>query len=286
VDIIYSKQAKYRCVEESKIETANSTVYQAQDLELGRTVCVKIIRFTGTNNALLPAELNRAMLEVKALVALSEQTTHVPVVYDVFFDEKSGELSIVMQWIHGDTLEKQFDHIPPVAFLGYIEKLCDILEKLEKLHMSHKDIKPANVMITQDRELFLIDFNLSISAPNQAEGTKNYKAPEMDTRSKTTRRDRVDIFSVGVMMYQYFTKTIPLRGVNYGIRSRRSKEILQQTWDFFQEPKEFIPDLHPEINDVIVKCMQLDPKQRYANARQLKRAVIAARKAVINGSRK
>jgi len=282
MELEFSPRIKYRLIDETKIETGNSTVYQAQDLNFNRTVCVKIIDFSSVQN--VDAEYNRAMLEIKSIVAISEHTTHVPIIYHTHFDRKNSKLYIVMQWINGNTLETKLSSAPPLIFLSYIEKLCDILEKLENQQMSHKDIKPSNIMITSDNEVFLIDFNLSISTPNQIEGTVNYKAPEMDTNSKSLARNQVDIFSIGVILYQYFTGKIPLRGTDYAMQSRRRSASSE--WDLFIEPITLNSEVEPCVNEIIVKCMKFDPKNRYRNARDLKRAIISAERTIRNGNKR
>lgn len=280
MELEFNHRIKYRLIDESKIETGNSSVYQAQDLSFNRTVCIKIIDFHSVQN--IDAEYNRAMLEIKSLVAVSEHTTHVPIIYNTFFDRTKAALYIVMQWINGSTLETKLTTSPPLVFLSYIEKLCDILEKLENQQMSHKDIKPANIMITPDNEVFLIDFNLSISTPNQVEGTLNYKAPEMDSNSRSLARNHVDIFSIGVIMYQYFTGIIPVRGTDYAMQSRRRSNSSE--WDLFTEPLSVTPNIDPCINEIIKKCMKYDPKNRYRNSRDLKRAIISAERTIRNGN--
>lgn len=282
MELEFNPRIKYRLIDESRIETGNSTVYQAQDLYFNRTVCIKIIDFSTVQN--VESEYNRAMLEIKSIIAISEHTTHVPIIYHTNFDRKTLKLYIVMQWINGKTLDAKLSSAPPIIILNYIEKLCDILEKLENQRMSHKDIKPSNIIITPDNEVFLIDFNLSISAPNQIEGTVNYKAPEMDTNSKSLARSQVDIFSIGVILYQYFTGKIPLRGTDYAMQSRRRSA--SSDWDLFIEPITLNPEIEPCVNEIIIKCMKYDPKNRYRNARDLKRAIISAERTIRNGNKR
>ena len=284
MEIAFNEFFKYRMIDDDKIETGNSTIYKAQDLEFNRTVCVKSIRFDKSSPS-FQEHRKRAMLEVKSLIAISELTMHVPSVYNVYFDDKNATLYIIMQWINGNTLTQVMDKISPSAFLKYMIELCEILEKLEFRKMSHKDIKPSNIMITPDNEICLIDFNLSISVPNQVEGTQNYKAPEMDLNSRSPSRNKVDIFSVGVIMYQFFTGKIPVRGIDYAIQSRRRNSSSFE-WDAFIEPVSIRPDLSQNINNIIVKCMKLNPDHRYIKAKDLKRDLIFAERSLRNGSKR
>ncbi len=265
------------------IQTGNSTVYKGQDLELNRSVCIKIINLKNGHSS-ITKDYERALLEIKALISVSELTTHVPVIYEVFFDRDKALLYIIMQWINGKTLAQKLSDVSPVGFLDYIEKLCSILEKLEHQKLSHKDIKPSNIIITSDDDVFLIDFNLSISTPNQVEGTPYYKAPEMDINSPSLSRSKVDIFSIGIIMYEYFTGKIPVRGVDYAVQSRR-RNTSNLEWEVFVNPKELVPELEPCIDEMITKCMKLDPKHRFRDSRELKRAIISAKRTIRNGSK-
>jgi serine/threonine protein kinase len=279
MELAFDQSMRYRLIDESKIETGNSTIYKAQDLSLNRTVCIKKIDFGNVQN--VEAEYNRALLEIKSIVSISEQTTHVPLIYHSYFSRREHSLYIIMQWINGKTLEQLFPNTPPLIFLKYMEKLCDILEKLEAQRMSHKDIKPTNIMITPENDVFLIDFNLTISTPNQTEGTLYYKAPEMDANSRSVSRSQVDIFSVGVIMYQFFTGKLPARGTDYAIQSRRRSNSTE--WDLFIDPITINSKITPCINELIKKCMKYDPKDRFRNARDLKRAITNAERGLRNG---
>ena len=283
MELIFDKQHRYRLSDDNKIGTNNSTIYKAQDLDYNRTVCIKVVQLDNSRSK-NSAEYKRAVLELKTIVSVSELTTHVPVIYNSFFEESTSRLYIIMQWINGLTLEEKISNTNPLQFLGYIKNLCDVLEKLEHLKLSHKDIKPSNIIITPDNDLFLIDFNLTISTPNQVEGTRYYKAPEMDSNSVSISRSNVDIFSIGVILYQYFTGTIPTRGTEYAILSRRNKGHSPE-WDTFIEPTTYNPGITPSINNIIVKCMKLNPKQRYNSSRELKRAIISAEKELRNGNK-
>ena len=161
---------------------------------------------------------------------------------------------------------------PELTFLQWMIELCNILSAMNKKHLAHKDIKPANIMITDSNELFLIDFNISIATPNLIEGTIHYKAPEMSQNSKYQGREKVDMFSIGVMLYEFYTGAVPVKTVDYAKnRSRGSFE-----WDIFVEPKTKNPKINDYINEIIVKCMKLDPRMRYRNYSELKNELVKA----------
>lgn len=277
MEIAYTKEHRYRFIEDSKIETDNSVIYRAQDLELNRNVCIKIIKIDGDSPREIQAKLQRSMLEVRAMVEISERTIYLPNIYSTYFDEDKSTLYIVMQWIQGTSLEEKM-HVPEMQFIRWMINLCDILSTMERRNLYHKDIKPGNIMIDPDNKLFLIDFNISVSTPNRVEGTPHYKAPEMDKDSKYMGREKVDMFAIGVMLYEYYTGELPKKGEHYAKNRRRGKF----QWDVFIEPIEKKPEMPQVINDIIVKCMKLDPKERYRNCSELKSELIRAERSLRN----
>lgn len=277
MEISFSKEHRYRCITDTKIETGCSTICQAQDLDLNRDVCIKMVKISGQNKKEVNLRLEKAMLEIKAMVRISEHTDRVPIIYETFFDETNLTLYIVMQWISGCSLKDKMG-VSEIQFIRWMIDLCDVLSLMERRHLYHKDIKPANIMINSKNELYLIDFNISVSTPNRIEGTVHYKAPEMDYDSKYMGREKVDMFAVGVMMYEYYAKEVPKRTKEYAKNSERGSF----EWDLFVEPIQKNPNIPTEINEIIIKCMKLDPKQRYRNNNELKNALKNAERSLRN----
>ena len=277
----FTSHHKFNLMEETAIETECGTLYKGMDLEFGRSVAVKLVRIQGENPKQKEANYKKAYSEVKAMVSLESENLPIPCVLETFFDIKSSNLCIVMQWINGENLSYHMNE-PELKFLRWIESLCGILETMERKHIYHKDIKPSNIMINEKGDLYLIDFNISISTPNLIEGTVNYKAPEMSPNSKYVGREKVDMFSIGVVLYEYYTGCVPIRGKDYA-KNRSRGEF---AWDNFTEPKEKKLEMNAAVNEMIVKCMKLDPKQRYRNYGDLKHAIGQAIRSIKNGQRK
>ena len=260
----FEKRFRYQLSEEDKIETLSGGLYRAQDLELGRTVAIKQVNITGENPSQRQANYEKARSEVQALLRIGDESVRVPKVYTTHYSEE-GVFYIVMEWIYGETLEKKAN-CNERQFLRYMDDLCYILSRMEQKRLYHKDIKPQNLMITPDDRLYLIDFNISISTPNHMEGTLHYQAPEMTDQLQYMGREKVDMFAIGVMLYEHFTGAVPVRGQDYARIHRRGPA----NWDRFIEPKEKNPQISDELNEIIVRCMKLDPKQRYGRIGELK----------------
>ncbi|MGI6731311.1 MAG: serine/threonine-protein kinase [Anaerovoracaceae bacterium] len=271
----FEKHQKYILIEETKIETGCGGLYQAQDLNLGRTVAVKYIQIPGEHRKEKQLYYQKSYSEIRAMVSLAEDNVNIPHIYETHYDEKNSVLYIIMEWIKGRTLADIMT-VPELTFLQWMINLCDILSVMERKNLYHKDIKPANIMITETDKLYLIDFNISIETPNLVEGTVNYKAPEMSRKSKYQGREKVDMFSIGVMMYGYYTGSVPVNPGDYA--KNRSRGPLE--WDKFIEPKEKNINMEESVNAIIVKCMKLDPKSRYRNYSELKYELVKAVKKI------
>lgn len=271
----------YNLIEETRIETTSGALFQAQDLEFSRTVAVKMVEIQGGNRYEKKQSYEKAYSEVRAMISLSEEHLPIPSIYETWYDENHSRLYIVMDWIKGETLDSHMSE-PEMKFIQWMIDLCDILDSMERKHLYHKDIKPSNIMIDKKDRLFLIDFNISISTPNLLEGTVNYKAPEMAANSKYVGREKADMFSIGVILYEFYTGEVPVRGKDYA--KNRSRGPLE--WDKFISPKEKNEKINDEMNEIIKKCMKLDPKQRYRNYADLRSTLIKARKGIQWAQRK
>lgn len=265
-ELVFTLKKKYLISSDSK-QTPNCTLFQATDTEFNRKVAIKAVPIEGKSQREIKAALDSARSEVNCMVFAEKKALAVPRVYDVYNDRKNNVFYIIMEWINGKTLrEKQ--KASDRQFIRWMADLCDILNELDKYHYHHKDIKPENLMITNDNRIYLIDFNISVSLPNMLEGTANYKAPEMDWDSKYVSRDRSDMFSIGVIMYERFTGELPLLCEHYGNPVGNGKE-----WGDFIEPKEVRSDIDPEINKIITRCMKLNPKSRFNSYGELAKAL-------------
>lgn len=265
----HSVTRKYLIKEEGKIQTSMGEISKAIDMDLKRTVAVKRVHIEGDRPADLNTNRAKAEFEVKLMLELEQDEIHIPRIYDFWYNAKTRDLYIVMEWVYGETLHEKMGNMTSYAFLSYMKDLCIILEAMSRRKLYHKDIKPENIMITKRGTLYLIDFNISLSVANLEEGTEFYRAPEMERGSQTTARDKVDMFAIGVMMYQFYAGHLPKKPVDYAKGSSFGSK--KNCWAKFKEPKDYKPDLPKEINDVIVRCMKYAPNERYSNIQALRR---------------
>ena len=259
MNIEYSQKHSYEITDSIETTSGAGALHKAKDLVLGRTVAIKAMKILGDKPYEREGNYKKALSEVKAMVQIGNLNLHVPKIYDVYYDQKAQYIYIVMDWIDGTTLTQKMDSANERDFIGWIGEICNILKEMSKKKLYHKDIKPDNIMITHRGDAFLIDFNISISTPNLDEGTIQYKAPEMDRGSRYVGREKVDMFSIGMILYEYYTGKPAMLGKDYAEGSLRGPF----QWERFIEPINKNPNMKKEINDIIVKCMKLDPKDRY-----------------------
>lgn len=264
MDLKFDEKQFYRFDDAVHI-TPNSELYKAMDLTLGRNVALKKVKVNGSNKREVQANYQRAIQEVKTMVQITELTAKIPNIYGMYFDEGNADLYIIMQWINGETLADKMQHnVSGMVFVRWMQELAGILNVMSQKHFCHKDIKPDNIMFNTNDDLYLIDFNISVSVPNQVEGTMFYKAPEMDFGSTTVARDKVDMFAIGVLLYQQFTGKLPQRMIDYDVYDYQGEK-----WDIFNEPITINPQIDSKLNEVIVKLMKYNPKERYRSYNEL-----------------
>lgn len=182
-----------------------------------------------------------------------------------------------MQWIAGATLREKINRNKDIQrSVKWIMDLCGILYYMHRNRYQHRDLKPENIQITPTNEVYLLDFNITLKTPNKHSGTPAYAAPEMLPDYAIVGNDQVDIFSIGKLLYELLAGVRPMHQEHYYGTDSHSKE-----WSRFVEPKEINPQITDSLNEVIIKCMKLNPTDRYLNAQDLKNALYIAKKNTI-----
>ncbi len=192
-------------------------VYKATDIELGnRLVAVKEMSQRGLNGREKAEAVRGFKREALMLAAL--QHAHLPRIYDHFLE--NGHWYLVMDFIAGETLENYLHRMPgrrlPLEeVLDYGMQLCAVLDYLHTQHppIIFRDLKPANIMRSNEGQLYLIDFGIARHfKPGQekdtaAFGSPGYAAPEQYGQTQTT--PRTDIYNLGVILHQMLTGKDP-----------------------------------------------------------------------------
>ena len=247
---------------------AMGLVYDGYDAKLKRRVAIKTIRTSTLDEAMAKHYEMRFRREVRAVARLNH-----PNIVQVYDFGTEGDLAyIVMEYIQGRELKDMLDAKEPLE-LGKIFKLMgELLEALEFAHEAgviHRDIKPANVMVDAGGHVKLADFGVARVTENdgdQAEatragtlvGTPSYMSPEQIQGQSIDRR--TDIFSAGIVFYQFLTGQKPFEGTGWAL----AKKIVQDdpVW-----PSALV-QVPPSIDRVLASALAKDAEQRYATARK------------------
>lgn len=238
-----------------------SKVYRAQDLELRRTVGVKAVDYQT-----LPRADQRSLLsEVTVWCDYAAKSKKMPQIFNGL--RYGGKYYLIMQWIEGQTLRTHLDRgdYSPGEKLNIALQLCEALTPIHRMRKQHRDLKPENLQIDRNGQLYLLDFNIASSIPHVGVGTDGYLAPEVGGISAQSNTTRVDIFSLGVILYEMFTGCIPVFGMDYVCAPT------DQIWQVFAEPREKDPGIPLRLNEIIRKCMALQSRDRYQNAQAVQR---------------
>ncbi|HTX60361.1 MAG TPA: protein kinase [Verrucomicrobiae bacterium] len=234
--------------------------YRATDQTLGRDVAVKVLvdRSDDTNARLLA--------EARAMARLNHQ--RIVAIYDA--GEHDGLSYIVMEFVPGKTLSAlEGGELGYKQALGYI---CEVLEALEYANSQgviHRDIKPSNIMILEGgKHVKLTDFGLARRASDvtqttrtgQIIGTISYLAPERFLSKPADVRS--DLYSVGIVMYEIFTGTLPFRNDRDDIVATMYSHV----HDLPTPPREINRNIPEALENIIMRAIDRDPGKRFQTA--------------------
>jgi serine/threonine-protein kinase len=247
-----------------------AVVYRARDLMLERLVAVKVLRDDYSRD---PAFLDRLYQEAKAAANLSHP--NIVTVHDFGLDNR--QLFIVMEYVPGaelKTLIKQRGRFSPDEAIPLLIQACAGIGYAHRAGLVHCDVKPQNMLITPDMRLKVADFGIArvLSAIHQQErsdvvwGSPQYFSPEQ--ASGATPSPASDVYSLGVIMYEMLTGSLPFHASTAAELARLHREA---------EPvpvSEIIPDVSPMIEQILTKVLAKQPSQRYRTADQLGRVLL------------
>ena len=241
-----------------------ATVYKAKDLVLKRYVAVKVLReeYTTDNEF-----IKRFNTEAESAASLTHP--NIVSVYDV---AKEGSFYyIVMELIKGKTLKEIIVEDGRMGWKWSVKIAKQIAQALETAHKNniiHRDIKPHNIIITEDGTAKVTDFgiakavsNSTITAFGTTIGSVHYFSPEHARGGYTDAKS--DLYSLGVVLYEMVTGKVPFDAdtpVSVALKHMQEKPV---------EPIVLNPAIPQSLNNLIMKAMQKDPNQRYSSATEM-----------------
>jgi serine/threonine protein kinase len=242
-------------------EGGMGVVYKAQDTILDRFVALKFLPDHLKNGS---NELERFMQEAKAAASLNHP--NICTIYGI--EESEGKHFIVMEFVDGQTLQERKMTLSQKQALDIGIQIAEGLSAAHEKGIVHRDIKPENIMIRKDGLVQVMDFGLAklrgasrLTKEGSTVGTAGYMSPEQVQGQDTDHRS--DIFSLGVLLYEMLAGQIPFKGVH-------ETAIAYEIVNVDSAPMSTIkPDITPELDAVILECLEKDPKERAQSASQI-----------------
>ena len=251
-------------IEDLVARSGMASIYRATDLSTGRQVAIKLPHPEMECDPVLFDRFHREE-------AIGKQLDH-PGVMKVLGDEDRSRVYMVMEWVDGKLLRQiltQNRKLPAIRAVSIALRICEALDYIHSHGVVHRDLKPENIMVDPEDRIKLIDFGiagqagarrLTFAKLSQVMGTPDYISPE---QVKGKRGDaRSDIYALGIMLYEMLSGKVPFTGPNpFVIMNER---LLNDPIP----PREANPEITPELQEIIYRALERDPKKRYASAHE------------------
>ncbi|HIZ98039.1 MAG TPA: Stk1 family PASTA domain-containing Ser/Thr kinase [Candidatus Janibacter merdipullorum] len=251
-------------------------VHLGHDARLGRPVAIKILR---TDHARDSAFLTRFRREAQSVAGLNHRS--IVAVYDSGEErvEEAGGASldipyIVMEYVDGRTLREVLNDSPdgtldPVEAAYIVQRVLEALDYSHDMGIVHRDIKPGNVMVTDDGDVKVMDFGIARAiADTQATmtqtqaviGTAQYISPEQ-ARGETVDK-RSDVYSTGCLLFELLTARTPYTGEPISLTYQHVNADIPL-------PSSVNPDVPAELDAIVVHSLTKDRDERYPDAKAM-----------------
>lgn len=249
-------------------------VYKAYDLDLHRTVALKLVR---PDLMIHP----QAMQRFKQELLLASKISHKNILRIHDLGDAAGTKFISMAFVDGSDLHRILQTEGKLSVertLKITKQLCAALEAAHGENVVHRDMKPQNIMLDKYDHVYVSDFGLAKSIESEGGGmtmtgellgTPRYMAPEQIECKPVD--GRTDLYALGLIVYEMLTGDIPFKAEStYQLMYKRANEVPPA-------PNLANPDIPEWLNHVVMKCLERDPSRRYQSAAELLEDIKAER---------
>jgi serine/threonine protein kinase len=237
------KIGKYQILNELG-KGATSAVFLAHDPFANRKVAVKVVQREVLGDKDHGRRFRKLFLTEASLTGKLSHP-HIVAIYDAVADDEGSY--IVMEYVEGGTLEQytKIDNLLPInKIIEIVFKCCKALDYAHRHGVIHRDIKPANILMSKDTDIKISDF-----------GSPAYMSPEQVQEQQLTHQ--TDIFSLGVVMYQLLTGSLPFKATN------NYSMVFQIINVDAPPPSIFRPEIPASVDLIVKRALQKRPESRY-----------------------
>lgn len=256
-----------------------AVVYKAKDKDINKTVAIKVL-----NESLSLDESSFDRFKQEASIAKDFDHPNVSRVLESGFLNDTRPY-LVTEYFEGKSLDKLLldnQTLPSKKVINILEQICDALEYIHSKKLIHRDLKPGNVIVNQDENgietIKLVDFGVAKLVQNEIRSTSNltetgeifgspfYMSPEQCLGLKVDTRS--DIYSFGCTLCEIITGEAPYSSSN-------PLQIISGHISEQPENSPFVKEIRSEFRNVIFKCLQKNPDDRYQNVELIKKDILS-----------
>ncbi|MHB8623818.1 MAG: serine/threonine-protein kinase [Sulfuricaulis sp.] len=242
-------------------------VYRVRDRETSEILALKVLR---PEIAREPAMMERFKDEIR----LARRITHKNVsrIYD--FNRLPSVTYLTMEYVDGESLHaylKRAGKLPPARVINLAQQITAGLSEAHAQGVVHRDLKPENVMLARDGLVKLMDFGIAralsgnTTATQTVIGTPGYMAPEQSQGKAVDQR--TDLYALGLILYECLTGKRAFSGAT------PVEVALKQLKDRPVPPRKLMPGTPPNLEAIVLRCLEREPGRRFASAVELQRAL-------------
>jgi eukaryotic-like serine/threonine-protein kinase len=241
-------------------------VYKAYDKELDRTVAIKVVREGAIGQA-------DALKRFKQELVLASKISHKNILRIHDMGDVGGLRFISMAFVEGQDLQHIIHDNPKMPLdriLNFARQIAEALAAAHAEGVVHRDLKPQNLLVDKNDQIFVCDFGLAKSFEEGAIGmtrtgaflgTPRYMSPEQVEGKPAD--NRADLYSYGLILYEMVTGDVPFTGES------TLKVMYQRIQEKPKSPKLIKPDLPNWLVRIVMRCLERNPDDRYQNAYEI-----------------